>query len=168
LTLLKLKPLDEGNAHFPPSNLEITSIDTGNMADNVIPAVARAQFNIRFNDEHTSESLRNWIEEQVAAALLDTGIGYSIEYSPVCDSFLTAPGAWVKKLGTAVFEETRREPALSTSGGTSDARFIKALCPVVEIGPLNATAHKVDECTSIADLESLTRIFTRFLHLALA
>ncbi len=167
LNLLKTKQLDQGSAHFQPSNFEITSIDTGNLAYNVIPAVATARFNVRFNDQHTSESLKAWIESQVQAALLDTGIDYALEYEPAAESFITDPGRFVQKLSAAIEAETRQQPILSTGGGTSDARFIKDLCPVVEVGLLNATAHKVDECVPLADLDKLTRIYARFLRLAL-
>lgn len=167
LNLLKSKPLDSGSEHFQPSNLEITSIDTGNLTHNVIPATAIARFNVRFNDHHSGDSLKTWIESQVAAALLDTGVEHVIEYEPVADTFLTQPGGFVQKLCAAIQAETQREAILSTGGGTSDARFIKDLCPVAELGLLNATAHKVDECTPVADLEMLTRIYTRFLRLML-
>ncbi len=167
LNLLKTKQLDAGSTHFQPSNFEITSIDTGNQTYNVIPATATARFNIRFNDHHTADNLKAWIETQVQAALLDTGVDYTLEYGPVADSFMTDPAGFVQKLSAAIEAETQREPILSTAGGTSDARFIKDLCPVVEIGLLNATAHKVDECVPVADLDILTRIYTRFLRLAL-
>ncbi len=168
LDLLKTKQLDAGSTHFQPSNFEITSIDTGNPTYNVIPATATARFNIRFNDHHTGDNLKAWVESQVQAALLDTGVDYTLEYEPVAESFMTDPGGFVQKLSAAIEAETQREPILSTGGGTSDARFIKDLCPVVEIGLLNATAHKVDECVALADLDALTRIYTRFLRLALA
>ncbi len=165
LNLLKFKPLDAGSEHFQPSNLQIVSIDTGNPAYNVIPASAKARFNIRFNDLHTSESLKAWIECQVSAGLLDTGIDYSLDFEPAAESFLTEPASFVKRLRAAAHAETGRESMLSTAGGTSDARFIKDLCPVAELGLLNATAHKVDECVPITDIETLTGIYKRFLQL---
>ncbi|MFT4078042.1 succinyl-diaminopimelate desuccinylase [Rhodomicrobium sp.] len=167
LTLLKARPLDEGSEHFQPSNLEITTIDTGNKATNVIPAQTSARFNIRFNDLHTASSLRVWLEEQVAAALRYADVTHTLSFDPASDSFLTSPGGFVKMLGAAVHAETGREPVLSTGGGTSDARFIKDLCPVAELGLLNATAHKVDEQAATADIETLARIYKRFLHLAI-
>jgi succinyl-diaminopimelate desuccinylase len=167
LNLLKSQQLDAGSTHFQPSNLEITSIDTGNQTYNLIPATATARFNVRFNDHHTGENLKVWIESQVQAALLDSGVGYTLEYGPEAESFMTDPGEFVKMLTAAIEAETQREPILSTGGGTSDARFIKDLCPVAEIGLLSATAHKVDECVSVADLETLTHIYSRFLRLAL-
>ena len=168
LNLLKTRQLDQGNAHFQPSNFEITSIDTGNPAYNVIPATAKARFNVRFNDHHTSETLKAWIESQMRAALLETGVDYALEYEPAAESFITDPGSFVQKLSAAIEAETRQKPVLSTGGGTSDARFIKELCPVVEVGLLNATAHKVDECVPLADVDRLSRIYARFLRLALS
>jgi succinyl-diaminopimelate desuccinylase len=168
LTLLKSKPLDAGTAHFQPSNLQITSIDTGNPASNVIPASARARFNIRFNDLHSGDSLKASIGAQISAALCDTGIDYSLDYEPAAESFVTEPAGFVQTLCAASRAVTGREPVLSTAGGTSDARFIKDLCPVAELGLLNATAHKVDEGVPLADLETLTRIYLRFLDLTFA
>ncbi len=165
---LRSKQLDAGSTHFDPSNFEITSIDTGNRAYNVIPATATARFNVRFNDHHTADNLKAWIEEQVKAALAGTGVDYTLDYEPAAESFMTDAHGFVQKLSAAVEAETHREPILSTGGGTSDARFIKDLCPVVELGLLNGTAHKVDECVSLGDLDMLTRIYTRFLRLALA
>jgi succinyl-diaminopimelate desuccinylase len=168
LNLLKSKPLDAGTAHFQPSNLQITSIDTGNPVSNLIPALATARFNIRFNDLHTSDSLKAWIGGEVSAALRDTGIDYTLGFEPASESFVTEPAGFVQKLSAASQAETGRQPALSTAGGTSDARFIKDLCPVAELGLLNATAHKVDESVPIADLETLTLIYLRFLKLTFA
>jgi len=165
LSLLKKEPLDAGSDRFQPSNLEITGIDTGNPATNVIPATATARFNVRFNDRHTSDRLKDWIETQVNGALKNTGVDFTLEYEPAAESFITEPGGFVQKLSAAVQAETRQEPVLSTGGGTSDARFIKDLCPVAELGLLNATAHKVDECVPVADLEMLASIYSRFLKL---
>ncbi|MGA7326030.1 MAG: succinyl-diaminopimelate desuccinylase [Rhodomicrobium sp.] len=165
LNLLKMKPLDAGSEHFQPSNLQITSIDTGNPAFNVIPATATAKFNVRFNDHHTGDSLKTWIESQVNAALLETGVDFAVDFEPVAEAFITEPGGFVKKLSAAVQAEVHQEPMLSTAGGTSDARFIKDLCPVAELGLLNATAHKIDECVPVSDLEKLSRIYLRFLRL---
>jgi succinyl-diaminopimelate desuccinylase len=167
LDRLRAQPLDAGNAHFQPSNLEITSIDTGNTTHNLIPASSSARFNIRFNDHHTGDKLKAWIDSQISTALQDTGISYALSYEPVSESFITEPAGFVQTLVAAIEAEAQRKPVLSTGGGTSDARFIKDLCPVVEIGLLNGTAHKIDECVSVSDLETLTRIFTRFLHLTL-
>jgi succinyl-diaminopimelate desuccinylase len=168
LNVLKSKELDKGSAHFQPSNLEIVSIDVGNATYNVIPATATARFNVRFNDHHTSDNLKAWIESQVKEALSGTGVDYTLEYEPSAESFMTDPTGFVEKLGAAIEAETEHKPILSTGGGTSDARFIKDLCPVVELGLLNATAHKIDECVPVVDLHTLTRIYTRFLRLAFA
>jgi succinyl-diaminopimelate desuccinylase len=165
LSLLKSKPLDAGTAHFQPSNLEITSIDTGNRATNVIPADVTARFNIRFNSLHTSAGLKNWIEAQVSEVLAGRGLEHTLEYEPASESFITGAGGFVKTLSEAVQSETGTLPALSTGGGTSDARFIKDLCPVAELGLLNATAHKVDECVPLAGLERLSAIYARFLKI---
>jgi succinyl-diaminopimelate desuccinylase len=167
LHLLKSKPLDSGTAHFQPSNLQIVSIDTGNPAFNVIPAAAKARLNVRFNDHHSGNDLKAWIEMHVRSALQGTGIDYTLSFEPAAESFVTEPAGFVKRLGEAIEAETGRKPVLSTAGGTSDARFIKDLCPVAETGLLNATAHKVNECVPLADLDTLTRIYRRFLQLSL-
>ncbi len=168
LSLLKKEPLDTGSEYFQPSNLEITSIDTGNPATNIIPGAATARFNIRFNNLHTGASLRAWIEAQVKAALAGAGIDYTLEYEFSAESFVSSAGGFVERLSDAAEAETGRRPKLSASGGTSDARFIKDLCPVAELGLLNATAHKVDECVPAADLETLAAIYRRFLALTFA
>ncbi len=168
LSLLKKEPLNAGSEHFQPSNLEITSIDTGNPATNVIPAAATARFNIRFNDRHTGLSLKDWIETQLKAALAGSGIGYTLECEFAAESFVSSASGFVQRLSDAVEAETGRRPELSTGGGTSDARFIKNLCPVAELGLLNATAHKVNECVAVADLERLGAIYRRFLTLTFA
>jgi succinyl-diaminopimelate desuccinylase len=156
------EPLDGGSAHFDPSNLEFTSVDVGNKTVNVIPAEARARFNIRFNDRHTYASLKTLIEGRAAAAA--QGGPFRIEWEPSnADVFLTKPGPFVEMVSTAIAEATGRAPALSTSGGTSDARFIKDYCPVVEFGLVNATMHKIDECVATADLVALTAVYRRIL-----
>jgi succinyl-diaminopimelate desuccinylase len=168
LNLLKSRPLDTGTAHFQPSNLEITSIDTGNPATNVIPAGVSARFNIRFNDLHTSTGLKAWIGAQVSEALAGRGLEYTLSYEPASESFLSEAGGFVETLNKAVAAETGTLAALTSGGGTSDARFIKDLCPVAELGLLNATAHKVDECASLDGIERLTAIYARFLQLTFA
>jgi succinyl-diaminopimelate desuccinylase len=156
------EPLDAGSAHFDPSNLEFTSVDVGNKTVNVIPAEARARFNIRFNDHHTHASLKALVEARAAAAA--KGGHFRIEWEPSnADVFLTKPGPFVELVSSAIAETTGRRPALSTSGGTSDARFIKNYCPVVEFGLVNATMHKIDECVATADLAALTAIYRRIL-----
>jgi len=154
------EPLDAGSAHFDPSNLEFTSVDVGNKTANVIPAEARARFNIRFNDRHTQASLKTLIEARARAQ----GGNFRIEWEPSnADAFLTKPGPFADMVSGAIAEVTGRQPELSTSGGTSDARFIKDYCPVVEFGLVNATMHKIDECVTTADLVRLTAVYRRIL-----
>lgn len=156
---LLAEPLDAGNAHFDPSNLEVTSLDVGNPSTNVIPAAASARFNIRFNDAWTPDTLK----AEVARRL--TGVTrLTLEWLP-CNAvaFITEPNAFTDLVGKAVAAETGRMPQLSTSGGTSDARFIVAHCPVVEFGLVGRTMHAVDECVPVADLETLTRIYGRII-----
>ena len=156
------EPLDAGSAHFDPSNLEFTSVDVGNKTVNVIPAEARARFNIRFNDCHTQGSLKALIEARAHAAA--QGVHFRIAWEPSnADVFLTKPGPFVHMVSGAIAEVTGRRPELSTSGGTSDARFIKDYCPVVEFGLVNATMHKIDERVATADLAALTAIYRRIL-----
>jgi succinyl-diaminopimelate desuccinylase len=168
LNALKAKPLDVGAEHFPPSNLEITSIDTGNSTVNVIPAAATARFNIRFNNLHTAKSLMAWISEQVGAAMAGRGVEHSLAFEATAEAFVTEPGEFVRMLSAAVEAGTGSPAHLSTSGGTSDARFIRNLCPVAELGLLNETAHKVDERTPVESLERLAAIYLRFLELTFA
>jgi succinyl-diaminopimelate desuccinylase len=157
------EPLDAGSAHFDPSNLEFTSVDVGNKTVNVIPREARARFNIRFNDHHTRESLKALLEARASAAA--QGRRSRIEWDPSnADAFLTKPGPFVQLVSDAVADVTGRQPELSTSGGTSDARFIKDYCPVVEFGLVNAAMHKIDENVPIADLVALTAIYRRILE----
>jgi succinyl-diaminopimelate desuccinylase len=152
-------PLDHGSAQFQASNLEFTSVDVGNTAGNVIPAQARAKFNIRFNDNHTQDSLRALVE-----ARLEKACGNRIrahikwEYSN-SNVFVTKPGAFTDLAVSAIEEVTGRKPELSTSGGTSDARFIASYCPVIEFGLVGQTMHQVDERTPVSDLEKLTNIY---------
>jgi succinyl-diaminopimelate desuccinylase len=156
------EPLDAGSEHFDPSNLEFTSVDVGNRTVNVIPPEARARFNIRFNDHYTQASLRTLIEARAAAAA--QGGQFRIEWEPSnADVFLTRPGPFVAQVSAAIAEVTGRMPELSTSGGTSDARFIKDYCPVVEFGLVNATMHKIDEQVATVDLTALTAIYRRVL-----
>lgn len=158
-------PLDAGNAHFAPSNLEIVSVDVGNPSWNVIPAEARLRFNVRYNDLWTRPALKAEIERRLAGAAAARG-----EPAPEIvfergsgDVFLTAPGPLVSALGAAIEAVTGLSPALSTGGGTSDARFIKDYCPVVEFGPVGTSMHKVDECVPVAELDALAAIYRAFL-----
>ena len=163
LSALMNAPLDDGSQHFDPSNLEFTSIDVGNKTVNVIPGEARARFNIRFNDRHTQDDLKALIEQRTGAVA--GPIRWRIEWEPSnADVFVTKPGSFVDLVRAAVAEVTGKSPALSTSGGTSDARFIKDYCPVVEFGLVNTTMHKVDERVPTADLAALTAIYRNILE----
>ncbi|BAQ16237.1 succinyl-diaminopimelate desuccinylase [Methyloceanibacter caenitepidi] len=163
LAKLYATPLDTGSPHFSPSNLEVTSIDVGNPATNVIPARAEAHFNIRFNDNHEAETLKAMLHESIGAALSGTALSFSLDFAPHGDAFVTKPGALDELLAEAVTEFTGKTPVLSTDGGTSDARFIKDYCPVVEFGLTTETIHKTDENAVLADLETLTAIYRRFI-----
>lgn len=154
--------LDEGSAHFDPSNLEIVTIDTGNTADNVIPGTARATFNVRFNDHYTGAALR----EKIIATLAATGIAttsYTLDIRISGESFYTQPGREASLLSAAITGVTGTTPDLNTTGGTSDARFIRAYAPVLEFGIVGATIHQVDERVSLDDMEKLEMIYRRFL-----
>ncbi len=163
VSAIMASPLDQGSEYFQPSNLEFTSIDVGNKTDNLIPAEARARFNIRFNDHHSLASLRALIERRCAEAA-SGGIRFRLVFdSSNASAFLTMPGPFTGLVADAVAEIAGRKPELSTAGGTSDARFIKDYCPVVEFGLVNATSHKVDEHVPISDLVTLTAIYRRIL-----
>lgn len=151
--------LDTGTEHFPPSNLEITTIDVGNATTNVIPAVAKGRVNIRFNDQHTGDSLSAWLQQRRIEWAGDSDMRISVSG----EAFLTPPGKLSDLLASAINEVRGLEPELSTTGGTSDARFIKDCCPVAEFGMLNRTAHKVDEHVSIEEIGQLSDIYEKFL-----
>ena len=156
-------PLDAGTAHFDASNLEFTTIDVGNPATNVIPATARAVFNIRFNDDWTADSLGAEIRRRLERAA-GNAVRFSLDLQPSnAPAFLTRPDAFVDLVSEAIRAETGLSPQLSTTGGTSDARFIKDACPVIEFGLVGQTMHQVDECVAVADLERLTAIYGRVL-----
>ncbi|MFI4973781.1 MAG: succinyl-diaminopimelate desuccinylase [Caulobacterales bacterium] len=159
LATLQARRLDEGFTGFQPSNLEVTTIDVGNPATNVIPAAASARLNIRFNPNHTGAALRAWIEAEAARA----GEGFSgrveSRFQISGEAFLTEPGPFVDLVAGTVAEVTGRTPELSTTGGTSDARFIRSLCPVVEFGLVGATMHSVDERAPVAEIRQLTDIY---------
>lgn len=160
---LDASPLDAGTEHFDPSNLEVTTLDVGNPASNVIPAQARAVFNIRFNDLWTPETLAGEIERRLREAA-GNAVRYEIAFEPTnAVAFLTKPGPFVAMVADAVEVETGKRPALSTTGGTSDARFIKNYCPVVEYGVVGQTMHQIDERVALADLLALERITHRLL-----
>ena len=159
IVALSDEPLDHGSAKFQASNLEFTSVDVGNPASNVIPGQARAKFNIRFNDRHTQASLRELVEARLAKAA-GNRIKARIVWEPSnANVFVTKPGAFTDLAVAAIEEITGRKPELSTSGGTSDARFISQYCPVIEFGLVGQTMHQVDERASVADIERLTKIY---------
>ena len=154
------EPLDAGSTHFQPSNLQLTSIDVGNSVSNVIPAQARAAFNLRFNDLHSGAGIEAWLRARFDAALdAARGARYELEVRVSGESFLCPPGRFSEIVCGAVERALGRTPELGTTGGTSDARFIKDHCPIAELGLLNATAHKVDEHVSLADLRGLGAVY---------
>ena len=155
--------LDDGTAHFEPSTLAFTSFDVGNPATNVIPAEARAAFNIRFNDLHTPETLRALIDRETAVVAARTGCAVALEQSVSGTAFQTKPDQFTAPVTKVVESVTGRQPEFSTGGGTSDARFIVQYCPVLELGLIGATMHKVDECVPVADIERLTDIYAALL-----
>jgi succinyl-diaminopimelate desuccinylase len=161
---LSTTPLDKGTAQFQSSSLQATIISVPNTATNVIPGSAHANFNIRYNDLHTRASLEAWVRQQCERAAAEVGARFDLAFEGSGDVFLTKPGPLVETMRAAVKAVTGREPALTTNGGTSDARFIKDFCPVVEVGLLNATAHQVDERVPVADLATLTAIYRRFIE----
>lgn len=160
---LSSMPIDEGTAQFERSNCQVTVLSVSNTAANVIPAEARATFNIRYNDLWQRATIEDWVRLQCDVAAARTGATYKIELAGTGDVFLTKPGPLVETLVMAIAEVTGRRPALTTGGGTSDARFIKDTCPVVEFGLVNRTIHQVDERVALADLEALTQIYERFI-----
>ena len=157
-------PLDDGTAHFDPSNLAITTIDVGNPASNVIPATARATVNIRFNDLHSGAGLSGWLRAQADMIQAAVGVEFALDIAVSGESFLTPPGDLSALVARAVQAETGVTPQLSTSGGTSDARFVKAHCPVVEFGLVGRTMHQVDERVEVAQIHALKAIYGRILR----
>ncbi len=149
--------LDRGTEQFQPSNLQLTTIDVGNPATNVIPAEARAAFNIRFNELHTGKSLDAWLHRELDQV---AGPGaYELKVTVPGEAFLTPPGKMSEVLAGAIRRTLGVTPDLSTTGGTSDARYIRALCPVAEFGLLSRTMHKIDECVAVADLDALADVY---------
>ncbi len=155
--------LDRGTDHFDASTLAVVTVDTGNPASNVIPARAVATVNIRFNDSHTGASLTDWLRAEAGLVQAATGVGITIATDISGESFLTPPGDFTRLVAGVVQAETANIPALSTSGGTSDARFVKDHCPVVEFGLVGKTMHQVDECVEAAQIDTLKRIYARIL-----
>jgi succinyl-diaminopimelate desuccinylase len=161
---LSSTPLDQGTAHFQASSLQATIISVPNSATNVIPGSARANFNIRYNDLHTRPGIETWVRAHCEAVAKEMGARYTLSFEGTGDVFLTKTGPLVDTMRAAIHDVTGAEPALTTGGGTSDARFIKDFCPVVEVGLRNATAHQVDEHVPVADLAALTQIYRRFIE----
>jgi succinyl-diaminopimelate desuccinylase len=153
------EPLDHGSAQFQASNLEFTSVDVGNPTSNVIPGQARAKFNIRFNDLHTQATLRELVETRLAKAAGNRIKAHIVWEPSNSNVFVTKPGTFTDLAVAAIEDVTGRKPELSTSGGTSDARFISSYCPVIEFGLVGQTMHQIDERASVADIEKLTRIY---------
>lgn len=159
LDILANYTFDQGNEFFDPTNLEITTIDVGNKATNVIPAQGKASFNIRYNNNWSKASLI----EKIRSLLDATGYAYEITFEGNAESFITKPGAWSEIVAGAVQKVSGKRPAYTTTGGTSDARFIVNYCPVIECGAVNATIHQIDENAKTSDLEDLTRIYSEIL-----
>lgn len=164
LDRLASRELDKGTAHFDASTLAITTIDTGNPANNVIPAETRATVNIRFNDLHSGASLGTWLNDEADEVAKSHGVGISLRLQVSGESFLTPPGPLSALVAAAVTAETGVTPVLSTTGGTSDARFVKDHCPVVEFGLVGRTMHQVDEYADIAHIHQLKAIYGRVLR----
>ena len=155
--------LDKGTDHFDPSTLAFTTVDVGNDATNVIPGEARAGFNIRFNNRHTPESLTNWVNDRAARIAEESGCTIDVTAKTSGVAFLTAPGKFTQLVSDTIADITGQSPFFSTSGGTSDARFIKDFCPVVELGLAGATMHKADECVAVGEIAALTDIYAALL-----
>jgi len=156
--------LDGGTDHFDPSTLSVTSIDTGNPASNVIPARTRMTVNLRFNDLHTGAALGEWLRAEADRVAAETGTRITLTRRIAGEAFLTRPGPLSDLVAHAIRQETTRNPVLSTSGGTSDARFVKAHCPVVEFGLVGHRMHAVDERVRVRDIHDLKRIYARILR----
>ncbi len=163
LAAVQARTLDDGYQGFQPSNLEVTTIDVGNTADNVIPGQARAKLNIRFNPAHTGASLADWLTAEGAKAAEGSGVTLKVATRISGEAFLTEPGDFVDVVAGAVRAVSGTEPELSTTGGTSDARFIRKLCPVVEFGLVGATMHAVDERAPVAEIRQLAAIYERLI-----
>ena len=164
LDILASHQLDTGTEHFDPSTLAITSVDTGNKASNVIPASTTATINIRFNDSHSGSSLISWLEEEIDKVSAEYGIQFKTDFKITGESFITPPGELSELISEAVKKELGVQPKLSTTGGTSDARFIKNICPVTEFGLVGKTMHAIDERVEINQINQLKEIYTRILE----
>jgi len=164
LDKLKSSTLDHGTKNFQPSNLEITKIGTDSNADNVIPATASATFNIRFNNKHNYASLKKMISSTVTTIAKKYKCKPTIHYSETETAFITKPGKTVHMIKNVIKQITKKTPVLSTSGGTSDARFIKDIAPCVEFGLVGNSMHKVNECVAVSDLKKLKFIYLKILQ----
>ena len=151
--------LDDGYEAFQPSNLELTTLDVGNTATNLIPAEARGRLNIRFNPNHTGESLMAWLNAEAGKAQAESGLRIELEHLHSGDAFLTQTGPFVTGVQDAVEAAVGRRPEASTTGGTSDARFIRAMCPVLELGLVGQTMHQIDERAPVAEIEALAEVY---------
>lgn len=158
------EPLDNGTDHFDASTLAVVTMDTGNPATNVIPAECKATLNIRFNDSHSGASLTEWMQAKVDTISTETGVGIDMKVTISGESFITPPGDLSELVANSVEAETSRRPELSTSGGTSDARFVQHHCPVVEFGLVGKTMHQVDEQVPVAQIHQLKDIYSRILR----
>jgi succinyl-diaminopimelate desuccinylase len=156
------EPLDDGSWHFDRSNFEVVSVDVGNQAFNVIPGEAKAKFNVRFNDKHTPASLKTLIKARAREAAPQAQVKF--DWEPASDSFITQPGPFVDLIAGAIADVVGKKPALNTGGGTSDARFVKDYCPVVDFGLVGQTMHQIDEQVPVADLQQLAKIYARVLE----
>src|SRR5262249_45341175 len=163
LERLQARVLDAGYPEFQPSNLEVTLIEMPNTATNIIPSTARARLTIRFNPAHKGQELADWIAAEAAAACEGTKCRVTVTPQISGEAFLTEPGPFTEVVAAAVADVTQHPPELSTSGGTSDARFIRALCPVVEVGLVGTTMHQVDERTPVAEIERLQAVYERLI-----
>jgi succinyl-diaminopimelate desuccinylase len=163
LNRLQDTELDQGYLGFQPSNLELTTVDVGNATTNLIPASARARLNIRFNPNHTGQSLADWIEGEAREANAGFQGDVIVKPSISGEAFLTEPGPFTDVVSAAVSDVTGKGPELSTTGGTSDARFIRALCPVVELGLVGKTMHSVDERAPVAEIRQLQAVYERLI-----
>ena len=164
LDKLESHQLDVGTEHFDPSTLAITSVDTGNKASNVIQAVTKAAVNIRFNDSHSGSSLVSWLKDEIEKVSAEYGIKFETDFKISGESFITPPGELSDFISEAVKKELGVTPKLSTTGGTSDARFIKDMCPVTEFGLVGKTMHAVDEKVETKQINQLKEIYYRILE----
>ena len=164
LDRLSSHTLDDGTEHFDPSTLAVVTVDTGNSVTNVIPATCRATLNIRFNDTHSGQTLTDWLRAEADAVQNEFGVAIELEVTVSGESFITPPGPLSDLVSRAVSAETGVTPVLSTSGGTSDARFVRHHCPVVEFGLVGQSMHQVDEHVQVDHIDQLKAIYGRILR----